>query len=294
MPLGLIAGQMLMNGANTAMQQGLNMYNYNVQRKDALSDYSRDVAYNDPSAQVGRLQKAGISPYASSGQSLLATSPNTRSATMGQGASNKAIEWQQAQMGMEQIKLLKLQQAKTEAETSSVQADVNNKTLDYKSNSNLYSGDNQSVLEKKRQYEIEKLLSDIGVNSERSRNISQNTSNQSAANSGIKANSALAEIEKLYRSQLLRGKSDLMQGQTRNILLKNYEQDVKNHFSRTNEGNKASLLQSEAALRRQEAELSNVLPASVRYFLEKMGGNSAIGGSMSKITSLMLRKLLMR
>lgn len=293
MPLGLIAGQMLMNGANTAMQQGLNMYNYNVQRKDALSDYSRDVAYNDPSAQISRLQKAGISPYASSGQSLLATSPNTRASNMGQGASNKAIDWQQAQMGIEQIKLLKLQQAKTEAETSSVQADVNNKTLDYTSNSAPYhTGGN--VLGKKKLYELEQMLSNINNINQSAQLKMEQSDSEVVKRHGYRVNNSIAEIEKLYRSDLLRGKSDLLKGQTRNILLKNYEQDVKNHFSRTNEGNKASLLQSEAALRRQEAELSNVLPASVRYFLEKMGGNSAIGGSMSKITSLMLRKLLMR
>jgi len=292
MPLGLLAGQMLMNGANTGVSQGLNVLNYNRQRRDALSDYNRDVEYNSPKNQVKRLQEANISPYASSGQSLLATSPSTRSSSF-QGNSSRAVDYQQSQLGIEQIKLLRLQQQKTQAETDSVNADVQNKTLDYQSNSQDYHGGG-SLLLKKRMFEIERLLADTNNLRQSAQFKMEQTDNEVVKRAGLRSANALADIEKMYRSQLLQSRDDLMRGQLSGILLKNYEQDVKNHFSRQNEGNKASYLRSEAALKQQEAELANVLPASVRYFLEKMGGNSAIGGTVSKLSSLMLRKLLLR
>lgn len=88
----LAAGQAAINGVSTAFNQGLNMLTYNRQRRDALSDWQRDAEYNKPLNQVKRLQEAGISPYAQSGQSLLATAPQTRAAQMGNSQPTKVID----------------------------------------------------------------------------------------------------------------------------------------------------------------------------------------------------------
>lgn len=283
MPISVLAGQMLANGVNTATNQGLNLLNYNRQRRDALSDWQRDANFNDPSQQIRRLQGANISPYAQSGQSLLATAPQTRGSQMS-STQNRPLDMMQMRQGLEQIKLLQLQQAKTQAETNSVKADVNNKTLDYTTNTQAYSGDNMGILAKRRQFEVEQLMRNLQLTNDRSNNLQAITNNLDAQRKGIKANSDIAEIEKIFRSDLLRGKIDLMRGQTQSLLLKNYRDEIENYYAGKNAGNNASILHSNAQIRKQEADLNNVLPSSVRYFLERMGG--------SNMASLLLRSLL--
>nr|QJB19165.1 MAG: DNA pilot protein [Microvirus sp.] len=282
MPISVLAGQMLANGVNTATNQGLNLLNYNRQRRDALSDWQRDANFNDPSQQIRRLQGANISPYAQSGQSLLATAPQTRGSQMS-STQNRPLDMMQMKQGMEQIKLLQLQQAKTEAETNSVKADVNNKTLDYTTNSQPYhTGGN--VLGKKKLYELEQMLSNINNTNQSAQLRMEQSDSEVVKRHGYKVNNDIAEIEKIFRSDLLRGKTDLMRGQTQSLLLKNYRDEIENYYAGKNAGNNASILQSNAQIRKQEADLNNVLPSSVRYFLERMGG--------SNMASLLLRSLL--
>jgi len=126
--------QGLANGANTLVGQGLNMLNYNRQRRDSLADYNMQNEYNKPINQVKRLTEAGISPYAQSGQSLLASAPTPRPATMGQSNTSKPLDMMTLQQGVEQVKLLKLQQQKVMADTANVDADTNNKKLEYDTN----------------------------------------------------------------------------------------------------------------------------------------------------------------
>jgi len=283
--------QGLANGANTLVGQGLNMLNYNRQRRDSLADYNMQNEYNKPINQVKRLTEAGISPYASSGQSLLASAPTPRPATMGQSNTSKPLDMMTLQQGVEQVKLLKLQQQKVMADTANVDADTNNKKLEYDTNIDDWNDPKLTgILAKRKHFDLDNILAMINKNSNQASLAGQQASNAAAQYKGIQANSDIAQIEKLFRSQLLQGKADVLQGQIGMYKNKNYRDEIQNYYAKKDFSNQSSLIQSNAEIRKQEAELANILPASMRYFLEKMGGNRAIGSGIG----VLLRRLLFR
>lgn len=61
---GLVSGIGSMFGAKSAAsrQREWNEKMYNLQKTDALAQWNRENAYNDPSAQMSRLKKAGLNP----------------------------------------------------------------------------------------------------------------------------------------------------------------------------------------------------------------------------------------
>lgn len=195
---------MFLNGISTAQHNNINQQNYNIQRRDALADWRRDTEYNSPSQQMARLQLAGISPYAQSGQSLLASAPNTRPSSMGQGKSSDPVNLLALQQGIEQIKLLKLQQQKTESENQSVQADVQNKQLDYSAN--------LPYLSDKKKWEVEESMGRAQNNTQQGYKTAQETANLQAAIKGIHANSRINEIEAMFRNPLCKVKLTFCKG----------------------------------------------------------------------------------
>jgi len=289
--MDLMLAQGLANGANTLVGQGLNMLNYGRQRRDALADYNMQNEYNKPINQVKRLTEAGISPYASSGQSLLASAPTPRPASMGQPNTSKPLDMMQLKQGMEQVKLLQLQQQKVMADTANVDADTDNKKLEYNANSDDWNDPKQTnILAKGKHFNLDNLIAMINKNANQASLAGQHTSNAAAQYKGIQANSDIAQIEKLFRSQLLQGKADVLQGQIGMYKNKNYRDSIQNYYANRDFSNQSSLISSNAEIRKQEAELANILPASMRYFLEKMGGNRAIGSGIG----VLLRRLLFR
>jgi len=283
--------QGLANGANTLVGQGLNMLNYGRQRRDSLADYNMQLEYNKPINQVKRLTEAGISPYAQSGQSLLASAPTPRPASMGQSNTSKPLDVLAMKQGVEQVKLLQLEQQKKIAETKAVEADALNKRLEYDTNVDDWSNPKQmGILAKSKHFNIDKILSMINKDNQGSALIGEQTENARASRAGIIANSEIAKIEQLFRSQLLQGRSDLLQGQIGMYKNKNYRDEIQNYFAKRDFANQSNLISSNAQIRQQEAELANILPASMRYFLEKMGGNRAIGSGIG----VLLRRLLFR
>jgi len=291
MPFGLMAGQAALNLGGTLFQQSLNEKNYNRQRQDALTDYNAQLEYNKPINQIGRLQEAGISPYANSSQSLLASAPTPRSSSMPQTNTNKPMDLLAMKQGMEQVKLLQLQQRKVMADTGNVQADTNNKKLEYDTNIDDWNDPKLTgILAKNKHFNIDRILALINKDNQGSALIGEQTENARASRRGIIANSEIAAIEKLFRSQLLQGKVDVLQGQIGMYKNKNYRDLIQNYYANKDFSNISSTLQSTAEIRKQEAELANVIPASMRYFLEKMGGNRAIGSGIG----VLLRRLLFR
>jgi len=291
MPFGLMAGQAALNLGGTLFQQSLNEKNYNRQRQDALTDYNAQLEYNKPINQIGRLQEAGISPYANSSQSLLASAPTPRSSSMPQTNTNKPMDLLAMKQGMEQVKLLQLQQRKVMADTANVDADTNNKKLEYDTNIDDWNDPKLTgILAKRKHFDLDNILAMINKNSNQASLAGQQTSNAAAQFKGIRANSEIAAIEKLFRSQLLQGKADVLQGQIGMYKNKNYRDSIQNYYANKDFSNISSTLQSTAEIRKQEAELANVIPASMRYFLEKMGGNRAIGSGIG----VLLRRLLFR
>lgn len=97
---------------------------YNTQRKDALSDWAMQNAYNDPSAQMARLKAAGLNPnlvYGTGAQAQATSAPrgsnrpqpNYKVPTMDLGSV--------ALQGM-QLKQMQANIARTEAETQAIQS----------------------------------------------------------------------------------------------------------------------------------------------------------------------------
>lgn len=306
MPLGALAvsaAQMGLNavgsGINASIQEHYNKKEnqrnldyYNMQRKDALSDYQRDVQYNDPVNQMSRLQNAGISPHLVQGSSALTSSPQTRGSSMSPAAkvnvgNNNAVNYMQAQQGVEQLKLLKLQQQKLLADTANVEADTDNKRLGYNSDNQSFNDDGQPLAFKRKQYELEQMLALVNKTREDSNNVAQRTATEQNNTRRTRIDADIAEIERLFRSDLLKGRSDLMNEQLRELLRKNKVGDIEAYYAPRNARNSADKLDYETQLRRQEAQLLDVMPAPVRYFLEKVGGVGFVG---SIFRSLMTKK----
>lgn len=135
------AGTLIQGGIQSIFNQGehrRNLTYYNMQRQDALNDWRMNNAYNDPSAQVERLKKAGFSPYHVGGaQSVVAggiakqlNAPRMADAPRAYQV-NQATNTMNMQLGLEQLNNLRVQNEKLRAETESVKEDTRAKQLSY-------------------------------------------------------------------------------------------------------------------------------------------------------------------
>lgn len=119
----LLGDKMQQKADNRAYQRNLDFYN--IQRQDALADWRLQADYNDPSAQMQRLTKAGISPYAMSGNAVLAGGMQSqpRAST---GSAPPAYQVNSAQNvlssinAISQMKAVQAQTEKTKAETDAI------------------------------------------------------------------------------------------------------------------------------------------------------------------------------
>lgn len=94
--LGVGAG-LLSNGANMEAQKAANImqlqfaeYMYDKQRRDALSDWNMQNAYNSPSAQMQRLAEAGLNPHLVYGKGADNVSTSVRSSQQGSSSPRAA------------------------------------------------------------------------------------------------------------------------------------------------------------------------------------------------------------
>lgn len=254
---------------------------YNMQRQDNLEDWERDSAYNAPARMSQRLQEGGFSPHLVNGQAALVSSPQTKSANISAPASayqvrQSPIDVQQLVQGMEQVKLLRAQREKVEAERDGIIIENNANSSD--------SGYDGTVINKRKQLEIEQIMSALRKLTADQENTVESTENLRVARKGMVTNNAIAEIERIFRSPALQGKNELIQKQVQSMLLKNYKDEVENKYVPRNAASNAAKLGYETKLRKQEAELLDTLPPSVRYFLERMGG--------SGMATILLRALM--
>lgn len=249
-----------------------NLNYYNIQRRDALSDYNRDAQYNSPVQQKQRLIEAGYSPHTIAGQAALTSSPQTRGSNIANAPRsyqvNNSTNALQLQQGLEQIKLMKLQQLKVIADTENVQADTDTKVDEYNA-TKPYRGD-------MKKYGLEQLITIVNKLAGEQQYTAQQTANAEETNKSIKTNNAIQEIERLFRSDMLKGRNALTQQQVQQLMLKNYRDKVENRYVPRNAKNASDRLQFDTDLQRQQTELLKVMPAPIRYFLEKMGGSQFV------------------
>jgi len=277
-----IGGGMIQEHFNKKENQR-NLDYYRMQRNDALSDYQRDVDYNAPSAQIDRLTKAGLSPHTIQGSSALTSSPQSRGASIAPAAkvnvgNNRAVDYMSMQQGLEQLKLLKLQQAKLVADTENVNADTQTKKLGYSADAQSFDADGTSVINKRKLYELEQMLSNLDKTKNEGHYTAQRTETERNNTRSSRANADIAEIEKMFRSSMLQGRSDLMQSQIRKYMLENRGSEIDLKYQDQNAANRAKLLQ-------METQMLDALPPAIRYFVEKIGGTgmvSSIFGSIMK------------
>lgn len=146
LPAGVAAvGGIVSNALNISNQNKQNQNSqrhswemYAQQRRDAMSDWNMQNAYNDPSAQMARLKEAGLNPNLVYGNGATAQSSQGP-----RGSSAPTPTFQAAKVNMDagsvalmalQAEQMKANIARTHAETSRVEADTqsmlyNNKML---------------------------------------------------------------------------------------------------------------------------------------------------------------------
>lgn len=272
----------IMQGVFNTAQRRNQLQDYQMQRRDALSDRLHDEQYNSPAAMANRLGVAGFSPHLMNGQGVVASTPAVRQSSIANAPQsyqvNTSTNTLAMAQGLEQLKLLKANREKVEAETDSVLLENNANTQ--------ASGYDNSVINKKRQLEVEQIMSLLSKNALEGQKTAQDTANAEAAHTGIAANSAIAEIEKIFRAEQLQGKSDIQQQQIKEYLLKNHRAEIENKYVNKNERNKSAILEDDAKLRQMEAHMMDTLPPQVRYFVEKMGGTA--------FATILLRALIHR
>jgi len=272
--LAMSAGQGAVQSVFNTAQNRQNLNYYRIQRQDALADWRRDAEYNSPTEQMARLKSAGLSPHLVQGSSALTSAPQTRGASMGNAPSayqvNNATNTMQMRMGLEQLKNMQMQNVKTEAEIANIAADTKRKVLEYDSEAQGFNDDGMSVINKRKLYQLEQMLSEMGLNSQRSLNIAQSTSNMAQQNRNMQTQDAINKIEEIFRKDLLQGKKDLTDQEIRRAILGNQRTAIENKYVPQNEKNKASILDMDEKTRRNMLDALNTLPPQVRYLMEKM------------------------
>lgn len=81
---GQLAGSLInaySQGRLNKKQQDFSREMYGLERSDALADWYRQVAYNDPRAQMDRLRDAGLNPMLVYGEGVVQNAPAVRSSS---------------------------------------------------------------------------------------------------------------------------------------------------------------------------------------------------------------------
>lgn len=200
------AGQIVQGGIQSMFNQQnerTNLGYYNMQRNHALQDWHRQNMYNSPEAQMQRLIKAGISPYAIGGNALFAgqtqqqprqSSMNVPSAYQVNGAQN-ALQTMQL---LEQAKLINAQRLKTEAETKAVELNT--------------SVDNET-LRSRRFGEIWQMQKNLQVSDASIEEKQQQVNNMKTQMAATLQEIQLKKIQEIYENDFLKGRNELQNKQ---------------------------------------------------------------------------------
>jgi len=273
-----------------AQQNRQNINYYNMQRADALIDKRIDNEYNSPAAQMNRLKIAGISPHAASGQSILSASASqpTRGTQMANAPAayqvNNATNAMQMKLGLEQLRNMQLQAEKTIAETESVRADTDNKRLEYGANSSLWDGSSLKVLDKKRMLEVDEAMSRINTQNQQSQKTAYETEHVKESTRGLRTSNELLEMRKAFENQMLSGNATLLKSRIAGLDLDNYRKKQENVYVPQIARLHAQKLGYDTELTRQQAQMLDTLPPSVRYVIERIGGPAMIATILKMLT----------
>lgn len=212
-------GQQLLSGGVQSIfnfgQHRRNLEYYQMQRQDALNDWNRQVEYNSPANQVQRLKEAGISPHSMGGHGVQASvlQSQPRGANMGNAPSsyqvNGAINTMNQIQAIEQIKNLRAQNEKTQAETASVREDTRQKQLNYDVDA--------ETLRSRRLGEIWTAAKHMEVSDADIQQKRQTVENMKTQLLSITEDIALKRTQNVYEAPLLSGKVDLQNAQKRHI-----------------------------------------------------------------------------
>lgn len=337
MPIPAIVGAIATQAAGTAIQGGMqsifnnqqhrrNLDYYNIQRKDALSDWQRDAAYNHPAQMAARLREGGFSPHLVTGQSALTSAPQTRSSSMGNAPAayqvNGSTNMVQMRLGLAQLESIRLQNEKTKAETANVQADTQQKGL-------VHSVDAETLRSRRfgEIWQAEAQLRDINVSIQ----VKQQTAeNMKAQLLGVLNDNKLKEIDLLHRNTMLQGQANLVRAQERNIMansrkieaeiesirthtnhdiqmfpshMKRLEREIENLRQQNTKGameeyylpdnlrNQRDRNQYQTEMDKNQLEFLQTLPPEARYAIERMGGKEAV---QQLLSYMKLHKILKR
>jgi len=210
---GNVIGQGLLNTGFGVLGSMVDRMNYNYMNRQNTKNWQMVNAYNSPLSQVERLKAAGLSPalmYGGHGQQAQsapiqpATMPNSEKFGM-----NKAVMAYTMQQGIEQLRSIQLQNEKTKAETSKVQAETDT----VKQN---YNVDSQTLLERKR-VETDALVQQIRQGNASTTETYQRIQNLKANYDKILADTKLQLIESQHRDRILSGNTMLQQKQMAQI-----------------------------------------------------------------------------
>lgn len=257
------AGQFLNGGIQeffNGQQNRRNIDYYNIQRQDALSDYRRDLAYNDPSAQVARVKAAGFSPHSIGGQSLTVSAPQTRASSISNAPSSYRVDsansYTQTATALEQLKGMKLSNARTAEEVRSAAADANSKELNY-------DVDRETL----RTSRINSVHAQTNQDAEHRSRMERST-----------YDNTIARLESLYKNDMLRGNRDLLNANVKDVISKTHGSDISNSSARLHLRNLPHFLatrqdhdDTNAKSAKLDLDSLKDIPPTVRYILERSG-----------------------
>lgn len=212
------AGQTLLNAGvnavNTNIENKQNLGYYNMQRQDALADWSRQNEYNSPVNQVARMKEAGLNPHILGGQATVASQAQQVQRTPIASAAKSNITagttgFMQL-MAAKQMQNIEAQTAKTVEETKNVQKDGRQKDLDYMVNDKNQL--NQSTTN---------LMNSVAIleNNQADNSMKQ----QALINSKQQLQNmvqewAIKETERIYQTPFLQGRNNMQQRQISQVI----------------------------------------------------------------------------
>jgi len=244
--MAMSAGQGFLQNAFNTGQTRENLNYYRMQRQDAAADWRRDTEYNSPSQMMARLKASGLSPHLIQGSSALTSAPQRQSPNATPAPSsyqvNGAANTMNIRIGLEQLKNMQMQNVKTEAEIANISADTKRKTLEYDSEAQGFNDDGMSVINKRKLYQLEQMLGEMGLTSQRTLNTAQSTANLGQQNRNMQTQDAINKIEEIFRKDLLSGKKELTRQEIQRAILGNQRTKAENVYVPENARNQAEKL----------------------------------------------------
>ncbi|AXH75417.1 MAG: DNA pilot protein [Microviridae sp.] len=203
------------NAAASNRESRQNLFYYNLQRQDALTDQAKQNEYNSPVNQVARMKAAGLNPHAIGGQATVASqsqqlqrtpiAPAPRANQLSSGTTG----FMQL-MAAKQMQNIEAQTEKTKAETANVLKDGKTKDLQY-------MADDKNLLNQS----TANLMNSIAVLENRQADTLQRQ--QALVNSKQQLQNmvqdwAMKETERIYQTPFLQGRNNMQQRQISQVV----------------------------------------------------------------------------